>query len=71
VSRWPVVTPPKGKLHVNLTGGAPKAEFDGPLNVLIALQATAQAAVLIDKTKQEYDDIGKPQMATGLRKIET
>jgi hypothetical protein len=62
MSRWPVVTPPKGKLHTNLRGTPPEATFDGPLNVLIALQATAQAAVLIDKTKQEYDAIEKPQV---------
>ncbi|MEY9184712.1 hypothetical protein ABIG06_006260 [Bradyrhizobium sp. USDA 326] len=72
MSRWPVVDPPKPPLRTNLGGAqlaSPKQPFDGPLNVLIALQGAAQGAVEASKTKQAYDEIPAPAptiITTGL-----
>ncbi|MEY9428145.1 hypothetical protein ABH975_003460 [Bradyrhizobium ottawaense] len=60
MSKWPVVDPPKPPLHTNLgavTLVSPKQVFNGPLNVLIQLQGTAQGAVELSKTKDAYDSI--------------
>ncbi|MHC2536972.1 hypothetical protein [Bradyrhizobium diazoefficiens] len=60
MSKWPVVDPPKPPLHTNLGAAtlvSPKEVFNGPLNVLIQLQGTAQSAVELSKTKEAYDAI--------------
>jgi hypothetical protein len=59
MSKWPVVDPPKPPLRTNLTGrlASPREIFNGPLNVLIALQGNAQGAVELSKTKEAYDAI--------------
>jgi hypothetical protein len=56
---WPVDDPPKGKLHTNLQLTAVPAPFvfDGPANLLAALQRVAQGAVELSQTKQAYDAI--------------
>ncbi|WLB24944.1 hypothetical protein QIH85_23985 [Bradyrhizobium japonicum] len=69
MSRWPVVTPPKPPLHTSLAGplGSPRETFNGPLNVLIHLQGTAQGAVEINKTKEAYDAIPAATTLVGPR----
>jgi len=59
MSKWPVVDPPKPPLHTNLAGplASPREVFNGPLNVLIQLQGTAQSAVELSKTKEAYEAI--------------
>jgi hypothetical protein len=56
--RWPAEAPPKIKRPINLAGPPPDpVTFDGPLNVLIALEEVAQANIDVNKVKQSYDEI--------------
>lgn len=62
MSKWPVDEPidPKAP-RINLRGVPPDpATFDGPLNVFIALHATAVANNTAEQTKQDYDALHPP-----------
>jgi len=59
MNKWPVENPPPDtQLHINLRGAPlPKsANFDGPLNVLIELNGTGEAANTVAATRKVYDE---------------
>jgi hypothetical protein len=47
-------------LGPTIVGPPVQPSYDGPLNVLIALQGHAQGAVEVERTKTAYDDATKP-----------
>ena len=65
---WPVKDPPKGRLHADLSGiSLHSKHFDGPLNVALALYHTANAAVALEQTKTDYENIPAPPMTVAAR----